>query len=110
MLNVEEQTPCHQGMIEVIVQDGDYFLTAGADGYVKWWKVAEIDQAEAEEGTDVALKPLREVLIAENDRGDNPAHIMNMILADDQWYIQDFKGKIWVMDHNSDNYKLLYIF
>ena len=55
LLNVENKTPLHKGIIEVIIQDGDFYITAGADGFIKWWKISDIDYAEAEEGLDVAL-------------------------------------------------------
>ena len=76
VLDVENQTMLHQGMIEVILQDGEYFVTAGVDGYIKWWKVIDVDSAEADEGLDVALVPTKEILIAENEDGKNPAKIV----------------------------------
>jgi hypothetical protein len=33
----------HKGVIEVIIQDGDFYITAGADGFIKWWKISDID-------------------------------------------------------------------
>ena len=89
-------------MIEVILQDGDHFITAGRDGYIKWWKVSEVDSAEGEEGPDVAIAPVREIPIAENENGDNPACIVNMISANNKWYIQDANGRIYVMAHDSE--------
>ena len=68
-------------MIEVILQDDDFYVTAGSDGYIKWWRISDIDSAEAEEGIDYAIVPTREILIAENEEGKNPAHIKTMILA-----------------------------
>jgi hypothetical protein len=50
VLDVENNTPLHKGMIEVMLQDEDYYVTAGADGYIKWWRISDIDQAEADEG------------------------------------------------------------
>lgn len=74
--------------IEVMLQDGDdYYVTAGTDGWIKWWRISEIDAAEADEGIDFALAPVREILIADNEEGDNPAHIINMIPAGNKWYI-----------------------
>jgi len=43
-------------------------------------------------------------LIAENEEGKNPAHIVNMVLAGNQWYIQDARGKIFAMGKDSDIY------
>ena len=76
LLDVEKNTPIHQGMLEVILQEDEYFITAGADGWIKWFKVSDVDAAEADEGIDFALVPVKEVLIAENEDGKNPAHIV----------------------------------
>lgn len=43
LLDVANKTPLHNGIIEVIIQDGDFYITAGADGYIKWWKISDID-------------------------------------------------------------------
>ena len=42
-------------MIEVVILDGDYFITAGGDGYIKWWKFADLDNAEADETPEVMI-------------------------------------------------------
>ena len=87
LLDVEKQVPLHKGMIEVIIQDEDFFVTAAADGYIRWWKVSDIDSAEADEGIDVQIVPVKEILIAENKEGKNAAHIVNMVPAGNKWYI-----------------------
>ena len=89
-------------MIEVMIADGDFYITAGHDGYIKWWRIADIDSAEADEGVDFALVPVKEILISEDEEGKFPAHIVNMVLADGKWYIQDGKGRIYVMNHDSE--------
>jgi len=38
-----------------LLQDGDYYVTAAHDGYIKWWRISDIDGAEAEEGLDYAI-------------------------------------------------------
>lgn len=69
MLDEEAKTPLHKGMIEVLLQDDDCFVSAGADGYIKWWKINEVDSAEAEEGLDVAIAPVKEILISAHPDG-----------------------------------------
>jgi hypothetical protein len=59
MLDVENKTPLHNGMIEVLIMDGEHYISAGADGYIKWWLISEIDAAEADEGLNVAIAPVR---------------------------------------------------
>lgn len=107
MLDDIKKVPLHKGMIEILIQDNEYFISAGADGYIKWWRMAEIDSAEAEEGLDFPIQPVKEVLIAEGPDGKNPAYIQNMVLADGKWYIQDRKGKLYVMEKEETNYKCI---
>lgn len=110
MLNVQDQTPLHKGMIEVIIQEDDCFITAGADGYIKWWKIKEIDQAEADEGVDFAIEPVKEVRVYETSEMKDPAYIINMTLAGDKYYLQDRKGKIFCLDRQTDLVSLSYKF
>lgn len=107
MLDDVKKTPLHQGMVEILIQDDEYFISAGADGYIKWWRMSEIDAAEAEEGLDFPIAPVKEVLISENGEGKNPAYIQNMVLADGKWYIQDRKGRLYVMEKNENTYKCI---
>jgi len=46
-------------MIEVILFEEDQFITAAHDGYIKWWSLAEIDDAEADEVLEVAIQPVK---------------------------------------------------
>lgn len=94
-------------MVEILIHDEEFFISAGADGYIHWWRMAELDTAEAEEGLDFEIKPVKSVLIAEGPDGANPAYIQNMILADNKWYIQDRKGKLYVMEKNETEYKCI---
>jgi len=97
-------------MIEVLLQDEDYYVTAGADGFIKWWRISDIDQAEAEEGLDFAISPTKEIQITEGEDGKNPAYIVHMIRADAKWYIQDAYGRIYMMPRDSDVYQVVYEF
>lgn len=47
------KTPLHTGPIEVVYLDGDHFITAGGDGYIKWWRYHDIDNAEMDERVEV---------------------------------------------------------
>jgi hypothetical protein len=91
-------------MIEVLLRDGEFYVTAGEDGYIKWWKISDIDTAEADEGYDVSLLPVREILISSDPEGRNAAHIVQMIPADGKWFIQDAKGHIYQMGQDSENF------
>lgn len=40
VLDQQAKTPLHKGFIEVVIfdQEKQMFITAGGDGYIKWWK------------------------------------------------------------------------
>jgi cilia- and flagella-associated protein 44 len=59
VLDSEKKTPLHNGFIEVVIFDGEHFITAGGDGYIKWWNFAEIDNAEADERIEVTITPVK---------------------------------------------------
>lgn len=60
----EQNTKCHQGNINVIFRkDGD-IVSAGQDGYIKFWDCLAIDNAEGDDFGNFYLKPTSELLIA----------------------------------------------
>lgn len=84
-------------MIEIVYLDGEHFITAGGDGYIKWWKFSDVDNAEADETVEVEIKPVKEKAIRDPTNNNEPAYIVNMIKGGDHWLIQDAKGKLWKM-------------
>jgi len=63
VLDREKKTPLHNGGIEVILFEEDYFITAGTDGFIKWWPLKNIDDAEGDEIAEIAIAPVKEVSI-----------------------------------------------
>ena len=59
VLDEEAKTPLHNGMVEVILFEDDQFISAGHDGQIKWWSLAEIDAAESDEILEVAIEPVK---------------------------------------------------
>ena len=96
VLDEEAKTPLHNGMVTVILFEDDMFITAGHDGCVKWWPLADIDAAEADEALEVAIVPHKTCSIA-TEAGD-PARIVYMVKGDGFWLVQDFKGRLWKLD------------
>lgn len=94
VLDAHKKTPLHNGFIEVVMFDGENFITAGGDGFIKWWRFADIDNAEADETLEVAIAPVREVAVKDPKTGVH-AYIVSMIKNKDSWLIADGKGKIW---------------
>jgi hypothetical protein len=68
-------------------ENHEFFITAGADGYIKWWRFHEIDIAEADETIEVLISPVKEKLIRDDANGGEPAYIVNMIKGTDHWLI-----------------------
>ena len=85
--------PLHNGAIEVILFENDEFITAGTDGFIKWWSLAQIDNAEADEVAEVIIQPIKEISI-KTDEGVY-AHIIEMKRGHDFWLIQDARGHLW---------------
>ena len=96
VLEKETKAPVHKGMIEVILYEDKHFITAGADGYIKWWPLADIDGAEGDDCQEVAIRPTKEVSIS-TPEGEF-AHIIHMIKGKGMWLIQDAKGRLWQLD------------
>ena len=81
----DKKIPLHNGPIEVILFENGEFITAGHDGYIKWWSLQQIDNAEADEIAEVIIQPLREISIKNNDGAY--AHIVNMVRGKDFWLV-----------------------
>ena len=94
VLDTAKKSPLHNGFVEVVLLDGDHFITAGGDGFIKWWRFADIDNAEADEILEVAISPVREKLVKDPKTG-KAAYIVSMIKGKDNWLIADGHGKIW---------------
>lgn len=95
----------------MLISEGEYFISAGGDGYIKWWRQDLVDQAEAEEGLDFEMKPVKQIRICAGQDGSDPAFIMNMTKAiDDKWYIQDLNGHIFVLDETTGDHQSLVTF
>ena len=100
-------TPCHKGPIEIVrlIESNRILMTAGHDGYVRYWSAEQVDLAEAA-GTDT-VAGIR--LIREYHAGDNVV-IRSMTLSADHhhWFVQDGSGAIikvpyWTYDFITSN-------
>jgi len=109
VLDVVKKTPLHGGTIEIIKFIDDEFMTAGADGYLKWWSLAVIEAAEADEVLEVAIAPLKEKLIFDHEL-QKPANLIHMAQCAAHWLFSDGNGKIWKIDRKSLDYKQVVAF
>ncbi|KEG14826.1 flagellar associated protein [Trypanosoma grayi] len=89
-----DYTPCHTGAINVVMLlgNGRVVLTAGDDGYMRYWRVSELEAAEGE-GLPPLYAPecLCEVLVDAN------AHIRAVTHCPDvgEWTVLDSTGVLW---------------
>lgn len=84
----KEKNPCHKGAIECVIIDGDEVMSSGTDGYIRWWDINDLMQADTEEGYYCTIQPRHQVLIGET------SEINNLIKGDKMWLAVDRKGKI----------------
>ena len=96
VLDRDSKAPLHKGMIEVILFEDKCFITAGADGFIKWWPLNDIDQAEGDDIQEVAIRPTKEVSISTGE--GEFAHIVHMVKGKGMWLVQDAKGRLWQLD------------
>jgi len=43
LINLDEENNCHKGNIEVVFRHEDNIITAGTDGFIKFWNAPIID-------------------------------------------------------------------
>eukprot|EP01060_Flectonema_neradi_P013772 TRINITY_DN2049_c2_g1_i1.p1 TRINITY_DN2049_c2_g1~~TRINITY_DN2049_c2_g1_i1.p1 ORF type:complete len:1746 (+),score=479.29 TRINITY_DN2049_c2_g1_i1:57-5294(+) len=99
---MKEGAPCHKGPIEVVMLlEGEVingvqqrvFMSAGNDGYMRYWKFTDIDMADTTDNMEWAeVECLREVLI------DDQCCIRSLTSNKSHWIIQDANGKYWKSD------------
>ena len=96
VISIDEQTPCHNGSIEVIMLQGGQIVTAGVDGFIRFWDYEAVNTSESDEEFNFFLKPLKEIYF-EREEG-LPAHIINISPQDNLWMVQDALGKVWKLN------------
>jgi len=92
---------CHQGMIEMLWQQGDLIVSAGMDGFLRYWEYPKIDLAEPEEDEPrCTINPVKEFLITEgSSKGERRVSVKTMHLDVEgrfkEWLVQDDSGALW---------------
>ena len=78
-------------MIEVVLLEGgtaqapEQVLTAGADGYIRYWDFNEIDNAESDETPNVVISLKKEMRVVAST--GEPAYIVDLVRGSDHWLI-----------------------
>lgn len=107
-----EEALIHDGDIKCVRYDhfNELFVTAGSDGYMRWWKFNDIDSADATEDSPRALiKPHSERLVhphlnTSSDLGR--ANIHNICQMDSiYWLIADERGVLWKLNTSTEEHE-----
>ena len=93
---------CHQGMVEMLWQHGDHIVSAGVDGYLRFWDYTKIDLAEPEDDEPHChMEPAKEYRIVEQGmEKENVAVKVKTMHLDPtgkykEWLVQDDAGGLW---------------
>mmetsp|Transcript_13054 Transcript_13054/g.24383 ORF Transcript_13054/g.24383 Transcript_13054/m.24383 type:complete len:1620 (+) Transcript_13054:1554-6413(+) len=101
VLTKADGSPCHNGSVEALMFEDECFISAGSDGYLRWWTFQSVDMAEPDETVDVPIDCVREVMV-----GDY-AKIMSIVKDEEKWIIVDGKGKLWFVSHDFSDQRVL---
>eukprot|EP01012_Entosiphon_sulcatum_P026263 TRINITY_DN3167_c0_g1_i1.p1 TRINITY_DN3167_c0_g1~~TRINITY_DN3167_c0_g1_i1.p1 ORF type:complete len:1748 (+),score=500.61 TRINITY_DN3167_c0_g1_i1:141-5384(+) len=89
-----ELIPCHNGAVEVVVleQGNECLITAGHDGYIRWWPFDKIDQADTFDHAPIyTTEPIYEMKVADD------CIIKGMTRGPKNWMVQDGSGAFWIV-------------
>lgn len=90
---MDENTPCHQGAIEIVIIEESTIITAGDDGYIRTWDVDQIDGAEMlEDGQLFYLTPAHEMFLGEGVK------VKELMKGPNYWIAQDGGGSLLRID------------
>ncbi|AAZ12420.1 hypothetical protein, conserved [Trypanosoma brucei brucei TREU927] len=89
-----DYTPCHEGAINVVelMEGGRVLMTAGDDGYFRFWRVSELEVAEGEGAPPLYVPEcLGEILVHAG------AFIRSVTYCKDvdEWVVLDSAGVLW---------------
>ena len=93
VISIDEETPCHRGPIEAIFLEGEYIVTAGGDGSIRFWNFQAINEAEGDDQLNFYLAPTNAYQIKSGE-GKN-ANILTIERGTDKWLLFDTNGYIW---------------
>ena len=112
-LSEPEGKKCHVGLVEHMSwEDIDDInkmkvMTAGHDGYIKWWKYLDIENVVLDDNSNGFIEPLRTVLLT-NPENNRPIKIISLVKRDDFWLVQDGNGYLVkvIPNKDSDNFEI----
>jgi WD40 repeat protein len=99
VLNIDEETPCHRGNINVVIREKESLISAGLDGVIRYWSFKEVDNVEGNDFLQAYIKPTFELAIISNPEADPrdhiPANIQEIVPYEGFWIIHDSNGRLF---------------
>jgi WD40 repeat protein len=97
----------HEGAIQVVLYEPNdqQIVTAGKDGWIKWWDFDVIDHADVPQDDTVASLPTkREIFLGEN------IDIRAIVRAKDHYLVQDMAGAIHQVFMSTEDIRFNYLY
>jgi hypothetical protein len=63
VIGIDAEVPCHNGAIEVLMFKDQQIISAGVDGYIRFWDYPTINQSESDEAFNFYMKPTKEIYL-----------------------------------------------
>lgn len=88
---------CHEGLVEHMSwedtedQEKMKVMTAGHDGYVKWWNYLDIENVVLDDNSNGFISPVRTVQLV-NPESKKNIQIIALVKRKDFWLVQDGNG------------------
>ena len=57
VVSIDKDNPCHNGKIEFVKLVGNKLISAGSDGYIKFWDGPGMNTGESDEAFNFFAKP-----------------------------------------------------
>ncbi|CAD8122108.1 unnamed protein product [Paramecium sonneborni] len=105
VIGISEEEPCHKGAIESIFLYKDCIISGGKDGFLRSWKLTELDQAEGDDQLNYFTQPIKSLELV--DDGEN-AQIIQVVTDEHFWLIGDQGGRVWRVDWETGKKEIVY--
>lgn len=93
VVSIDKDTPCHKGKIEFVKLVDNKLISAGSDGYIRFWDGPAINTGESDEQFNLYAQPEKEIYFEAINGG--PAHIIWIDMSEEFWIVQDALGRTW---------------
>ena len=107
-LSEPEGKKCHEGLVEHMswedTEDINQMkvMTAGHDGYVKWWNYLDIENVVLDDNSNGFITPIRTVQLI-NPESQKPIQIISLVKRKEFWLVQDGNGYLIKVIPNDTN-------